>query len=458
MRRIVLAMVLVMLSGCAACPGTRPSVHSPVNIDRMSVGDEAVTTRRPIESSLDTEPLTPVKRVHPRIGRLRGKGSLSIGTPVRGFVVDGIELPLQGSHHKIMKEQAGRGTNHGIEDLVMAIQKAAGDVARRHGGSVLPVGNLSRGGGGQIRWSISHRSGRDADFGFYLVDVAGRQLFQESMVHVDRDGIAFLDGIAARFDPSRNWLFVKSLITNRKISVQWIFMADHLKKRLLDHAKARREPAELIAIASDVIAQPRGRSHDDHMHLRIYCPADDLLEGCIDIGSNRPWYSAPGPELESRYRELVRLSRSRDPAVRKDAVHVLGHFGDRRAVTIAARLLSDPVVEVVRAAAGAIEWLGVGGIESRVAAAVIDTATPDDVALKLFNSLMPSLRMNQKSFRVKKIIADLHASGRKLEFDNGVFAVSLDVSSAVPIEAFQPQARDNTTSKADSRQAGGSHN
>ena len=458
MRRIELVAALLVLTGCASCPGTQSRRPAPREIARMDVRQEPVCRRRPIETSLDTEPLTPIRREHPRIGRLRGKGSLSIGTPVRGFVVDGMELPLRGNHHKVMKEQAGRGTNHAIDDLVKAIQKAAGDVARRHSGSILPVGNLSRGGGGQIRWSISHRSGRDADFGFYLVDSGGRQVFQESMVHIDRDGKASVAGVDARFDPARNWLLVKSLITNRKISVQWIFMADHLKKRLLEHARARREPAELVALASDAIAQPRGRSHDDHIHLRIYCPRDDLLEGCIDIGSDRPWYSPPGPELDARYRELARLSRSRDPGTRRDAVAALGHFGDRRAVGIAARLLSDPAVEVVRAAAGAIDWLGVGGVESSVAAAVMNPATPDDVAMMLLRSLTPSLKMNQKSPKVKKIVARLLSCGRRLEFDNGVFKVTLDVGQELLAGGFQLPEVTAAPAEAGARQTGGAHN
>ncbi|HOD00217.1 MAG TPA: HEAT repeat domain-containing protein, partial [Myxococcota bacterium] len=147
-----------------------------------------------------------------------------------------------------------------------------------------------------------------------------------------------------------------------------------------------------------------------------------------------------------------------DPGTRRDAVAALGHFGDRRAVGIAARLLSDPAVEVVRAAAGAIDWLGVGGVESSVAAAVMNPATPDDVAMMLLRSLTPSLKMNQKSPKVKKIVARLLSCGRRLEFDNGVFKVTLDVGQELLAGGFQLPEVTAAPAEAGARQTGGAHN
>lgn len=386
---------------------------------------------------MDTEPLTARERHHPRIGRRHGHGSLSIGTIVRGFLVDGRPLPSDSAHLRVMDEQSGRATGFGTDELVKAVEKAAGRVAKSFPGSVLPVGNLSRGGGGRLKWSLSHRSGRDADMGFYLIDDSGRQVFQDCMTRVDRDGFTELeDGRRVMFDPARNWTLLKSFLTDRSISVHWIFVADHLKARLIDYAVSRNEPEWLISKADQAVAQPRGPIHDDHFHLRIYCSRDDLLEGCIDKGTNRPWYVGPGPAVGRRYRELVRLAGSRDPLVRRDAAVVLGHFGDRRAKTKIASMLFDRDVEVRRAAVESIEWLGCRGVESRVARAVLDDSTPDDLAWRLLVLVLREFTAGRDSDRLREAFESLSKADRTLSFDNGVFVTQVEVSTQVADTGF----------------------
>ncbi len=417
------AAIVVMAVCAAGCHGSCRRSPGPAFIERRPP-EETTVGYRPVETGFDTEPLTPYRRHHPTVGRLRGTGSLSIGKTTRGFLVNGRELPRCGPNHRVMTEQAGRATNFGTDELVAAVLKAADDVAGRFPGSVLPVGNMSRGGGGPLKWSVSHKSGRDADVGFYLVGAAGKQVFQEFMTRIDRSGTTVLsDGVVAAFDAPRNWTLVKSLLNNRNVSVQWLFMADHLKKRLMDYARSRREPASLLARADAAIAQPRGLSHDDHIHVRLYCAADDLLEGCVDSGSNRPWYSGPDPRVARRRSELIRLVRSADPRVRRDAVEVLGYFGDAGCRSAVASRLSDVDPGVRRAAAGSVEWMGLAGMERQVAAAIIDPATPDDVADRLLRVVESSPARSS----VLSVSGLLRGAVRTLVVDNGVFVSSFDV-------------------------------
>lgn len=425
MRWIVPVVVMGVLVSCAGCPGRVRYRPGPAFIEARSAEVSPFSSRRQLETDFDSLPLSPRHRTHPEVGSLKGHGSLSIGSSTSGFVYNCRELPAEGTHHRVMAQQAGRRTTCAVDELVEAVLKAAAEVDRKFPGSTLPVGNLSRIGGGALKWSVSHRAGRDVDFGFYLKDSGGRQVFQNSMGNISRDGLTLLeDGTVASYDTARNWAMIRSLLTDRNISIQWIFMADHLHRRLLEYARKHREPAGIIALADQVIAQPRGLKHDDHVHLRIYCSKDDLLEGCRDMGSNRPWYSPPGPRLEKRYQELVRLARSKDPAVRRDAVEVLGHFGDSRAASLLAKSLDDLDPAVSRAAVDAIMWLGIAGIERMVVDKITAPGTPDWLVDRLIAVLVAHTAREQRALLWVRLLG----VERELTLSNGVFSTTYVVA------------------------------
>jgi len=57
---------------------------------------------------------------------------------------------------------------------------------------------------------------------------------------------------------------------------------------LLAYAPAHSENPVLLAKAAALLHQPSdAQSHNDHMHLRIYCPRADRLYGCVDRGPQR---------------------------------------------------------------------------------------------------------------------------------------------------------------------------
>ena len=61
-------------------------------------------------------------------------------------------------------------------------------------------------------------------------------------------------------------------VRSDRAEVQWIFVAEHLKKLLLDRADAADAPADLQAAARRALRQPGAKSHWDHFHVRIRCP------------------------------------------------------------------------------------------------------------------------------------------------------------------------------------------
>ncbi|NOZ02234.1 MAG: hypothetical protein GXP54_10140, partial [Deltaproteobacteria bacterium] len=238
MRRLVtIALLISAVSACVRTDGPAGSFRPPKTAFVRGMPPEGIVgkTRRSLETRLYNPPLSPIHRTHPSVGRMRGKGSLSIGTTKDGFVVECRRLPIIGAHHRILEAQAVRNTRCGTDEVVAALLKAAEDVAGAHEGAVLTVGNLSREGGGDIPWSVSHNSGRDVDIGLYLKGPDGRQVIPPDFVHVDAAGRGEIDGVEVAIDVDSTWLAIRSLLTNRRIEIQWLFIADPLRALLLDH-------------------------------------------------------------------------------------------------------------------------------------------------------------------------------------------------------------------------------
>src|SRR5690606_15018228 len=124
-----------------------------------------------------------------------------------------------------------------------------------------------RRGGGDIEWSVSHNSGRDADIAFCYRDAAGKPVDPPNLVPLDREG--FSKDRKLRFDPTRTWLVVRSMLESEAASVQYLFISHSLKVQLLAAARRQGAPATLNERANVILRQPGGsHPHDDHLHLR----------------------------------------------------------------------------------------------------------------------------------------------------------------------------------------------
>ena len=147
-------------------------------------------------------------------------------------------------------------------------------------------------------------SGRDADLLFFWTTVDGVPIADHGFLHVGADGLAFDDAGKrfVRFDLEREWILVKSLLLDPEARVQWFFVHENVKAMLLTWAKARGEPTELLWRAEQLMLQPNpGGPHDDHLHVRTACDADEIASGCEPFGPERPWLfvSPKAPSDES---------------------------------------------------------------------------------------------------------------------------------------------------------------
>jgi penicillin-insensitive murein endopeptidase len=157
------------------------------------------------------------------------------------------------------------------------------------------IGDLSSRFGGEASGHRSHRTGRDADLLFYVTTPDGRPLASPGFVRMGPDALAPVPhgGNYLRLDVEREWALIKALISSREANVQWLFVADSLEALLVEYARARGEDPELVWYAESVLLQP-GRSlpHDDHLHLRIACTAEEAVAGCEGGGPYWPWLPA----------------------------------------------------------------------------------------------------------------------------------------------------------------------
>src|SRR5215470_7034130 len=177
-----------------------------------------------------------------------------------------VALPLEGKGYLVPATWATRGLHWGTPELVGLLKRAAARVRAADKKATVYICDLSLRSGAATEWHRSHRLGIDADILYFARGPGGRE------APPPRTMFAF-DESDSRFDVTRNWLLVKALITDPAVDVTTIFVADWIRDRLIDHARAIGEPMRVIDRAALVLAQPSDSlAHDDHMHVRIAAP------------------------------------------------------------------------------------------------------------------------------------------------------------------------------------------
>lgn len=225
--------------------------------------------------------------------------SVSCGWPNRGSIHGAVELPVEGTGYVIPGPWRARDLRYGTHELVDLIERVAARVRREHPGAVVGVADMSARGGGRVPRHISHQAGRDADLIYYALDEEGEPMEPDAhMPWYKRSGQAHYarspeferEIPARRFDKERNWELVKALITDEEAEVVRLFVSWRIRRWLLEHARAKGEPKELVARARKVLIQPSNAgAHNDHMHVRIGCSEHDTRLGrCRDNSGRSP--------------------------------------------------------------------------------------------------------------------------------------------------------------------------
>lgn len=217
--------------------------------------------------------------------------SFSRGPSRYGALHNPAQLPIEGQGFRIPPRWSDRGLNYGVDEVIGMLVHVGRTLALRDPALVLGVGDISRASGGRSPWHRSHQTGRDLDLLFFVRDHSDKRVRSAAMLHHDKEGREIGPALATkahRFDVAANWYLVHALLTSPIAEVQYIFIQDDLRQLLLEYAGMSGVKHSVIARAAHVLMQPGDSApHDDHMHVRIYCPKSDLRFGCVDFGKMR---------------------------------------------------------------------------------------------------------------------------------------------------------------------------
>jgi penicillin-insensitive murein DD-endopeptidase len=220
--------------------------------------------------------------------------SRSIGLPFEGKLENGVLL-RETPFVRYTPEYARDGRFWGTWELVQLIHRAAHRVSQRIPGARLSVGELSKQAGGRIPGHHSHQNGRDVDIAFYMTDASGRPFDPWAFAAFDRSGRGRGPNEMLRFDDARNWELVQRLVADGDARIQYIFVSNSLKERLLREGERRKASPSVLARARKTLMQPAtGHPHANHFHVRIYCsPAN--RPRCEDRAPFHAWYPGRPP-------------------------------------------------------------------------------------------------------------------------------------------------------------------
>jgi len=221
--------------------------------------------------------------------------SVSIGSPLEGRLENGLPVPPSGPGFR-HDPRKNRERRYGTAELVGALLRAAGAVHEALPGSDLTINDLSAKEGGDIPGHASHRNGRDVDVMFYLLDESGKPRPGDS-IPLDFKGRGTdyndledpADDEPVTLDVPRTWKFVEALVLDEEAQVQRVFVVEHIRTMLLEHARRIGAPKRAVGLFTDLTCQP-GFPHDDHMHIRVFCSPDDVKAGCEDMPPIYPWH------------------------------------------------------------------------------------------------------------------------------------------------------------------------
>jgi penicillin-insensitive murein endopeptidase len=92
-----------------------------------------------------------------------------------------------------------------------------------------------------------------------------------------------------------------------------MFASRGVEALLIDYARARGESLELIWRAETMLLEPGDSSpHDDHVHVRIACSAEEEAAGCEGGGPRWEWLESLPPLGELDALALSEIARD-DP-------------------------------------------------------------------------------------------------------------------------------------------------
>ena len=293
-------------------------------------------------------------------GEDRG-ASRSIGGVVHGHLVHSVQIPQPHPALTFLDVQYERRLFYTTDRMRDLVVEAANYVREKYPHAVLRLGNFGNPGGGDIPYSVSHNSGRDADLGFYVKGPDGEMAAPADLVPLDAHGRYEGEEGTFIFEPKRNWRLIEGLIVHGGDQLQYIFVSNSLRRQLLRRAREVGAAAKIRRRAKALLHQPYGSlPHNDHFHIRLYCSRIDVQSGCWDRGTKHSWYDSHADAERRTVREARKALRAGRSSIRAAAARRLGLLEDEGSAGELREVLDDPSPTVRAAAARALASVDAG--------------------------------------------------------------------------------------------------
>jgi LysM repeat protein len=182
-------------------------------------------------------------------------GSLSIGSPSSGVLLNAVELE-PGPFWQIAPSAQSWGTS----ETMAAIQVAVDTVHELFPDTPpIFIGDISAQNGGRLKRHETHQAGRDVDIGYY---------------YKPGKGTWYTPGNAANLDLPRNWALLRALVI--RTDVETILLDNRIQRLLYNYALSIGEEKEWLnhvfrfvkGSADAVVRHVVG--HRTHYHVRFY--------------------------------------------------------------------------------------------------------------------------------------------------------------------------------------------
>ena len=298
----------------SAQPTATRSAKPVIELPAVAIASTSVSAvaakQQPATLAVARKPATPAPAPKPAPSRgitFRempvGLTGVSMGSPARGRLVGGVQLPENPTVYTIRNPAHSFGSSHAVEQLQRALIafRAQSGFDRE-----ILVCDMSQERGGRFRPHASHRSGRDVDIRLPLK--AG---VKEGTVP---DSISVVDWPAA-------WQLVKALLASTE--VKYIFLSRSRQRPLYEAALKAGETAESLRDLMQYPQHARGATlrhsngHVKHIHVRWNCSAergrlrDESAEGLARGSLCSPVACAALTERTSPLRTVVCVDRKR---------------------------------------------------------------------------------------------------------------------------------------------------
>ncbi len=281
-------------SGKIASREVYPKVVVPLPPERPS--PQAIREQNTLASSLFSQfKLPSVGKSHP------------VGFYSAGCLAGGEQLALQGPHWQVMRPSRNRYWGH--PELIKFIERLANNVAKHTDWPGILIGDMAQPRGGPLPFGhASHQIGLDADI--WLHPMPATPYTQAEADKVPMQSVVSSDN--KHLDPklwqSSDAILIK--LAAKSPEVERVFVNPAIKEELCR-----------TKTASDADWMPKVRpwyGHDEHMHVRLKCPADSVTcreqapipdgDGC-DKSLER-WFSKGNLAIEERLKTQAPVKRT----------------------------------------------------------------------------------------------------------------------------------------------------